>query len=69
MTPEYVYDNMTWNEVKSGLDFVANFEEPRTAKIFGKKYKGIGKWIFPHRDNFRSDVKKMVSTAKRGING
>lgn len=66
MTPEYIIEDMTWNEVSSALEFVTKYEEPKVAQIFGKKYKGIGKWLFPNADTFRQDTKAMIGSLKRG---
>jgi len=67
MTPEYITEDMTWNEVMSALDFAANYEEPKVAKIFGKRYKkSYSKWLQPKSDSFREDTKAMIGSLKRG---
>lgn len=66
MTPEYIVEDMTWHEIMSALEFVTKYEEPKVAKIFGQKYKGIGKWLYPKTDTFRQDTKAMIGNLKRG---
>lgn len=67
MTPEYIVEDMTWNEVMSALDFAVQYEEPKVMQIFGKRYKNtINKWLHPKRDTFAQDTKAMMGALKRG---
>lgn len=66
MTPEYITEDMTWHEIMSALEFVTKYEEPKVASIFGKKYRGIGKWLYPKKDTFREDTQGMMRSLKRG---
>lgn len=67
MTPEYVCDKMTWNEVMAALEFVAMYEEPKVSSLFGKRYKKpMHKWVSPDSDTFRDDLKDMLRRTKNG---
>lgn len=66
MTPDYVVEEMTWNEVGSALEYIYRYFEPMPASKSGNKYKSISAFIERGRDTFRNDVKKMASTIKRG---
>ena len=66
MSPEYIVEDMTWAEVMSALEFVTKYEEPKVSILFGKKYNGIGKWLYPKADTFRQDTKSMIGALKRG---
>ena len=51
----------------SALDFVAKYEEPKVASLFGRRYKtGINKWLFPKTDTFRQDTKSMIGALTKG---
>lgn len=66
MTPDYVCEEMTWNEVSSALEYAYRYSEPTPASKSGNKYKSMSAFIERGKDTFRDDVKGMASKIKRG---
>ena len=47
MTPEYMFEEMTWNEINGALDYVFRYETTE------RHYKGsvkLNDWLYPRRD-------------------
>lgn len=62
MTPEYIFSEMTWNEIGAGLDFIYRYE------ITDNHVKGsikLNDWLYKGRDTL-SDALKKITGKLRG---
>ena len=66
MTPEYIYQEMTWEEISAALQFVNRYEEPKVPQY--KRYMTIGSWVACGVDNFRDHARAAIRRIKNGQN-
>ena len=66
MTPEYIYNNMTWAELGDALEYAYTYETDSRHWAAGA-YSGsikLSNWL-ERKDGFRGGLKKLVTRAKR----
>lgn len=66
MSPEYIYENMTWNEINDALEYVFRYSEPKVP--FYKRYQRMGLWMYPNKDLARKELQNFKRKLKRGKN-
>ena len=66
MTPEYIYQSMTWEEIGDALQYVNRYVEPMVP--YYKKYLNIGDWINCGVDNFRKNAQAAIRRIRNGQN-
>lgn len=63
MTTAHIYDEMTWAEVGSAVDYIYRFE------LTERHYKGKKKlddWLYVGRDNLPDDLRRVVKDLRKG---
>jgi hypothetical protein len=65
MTPDYIYKEMTWNEISDAIDYVYRYKTDE--RHFGKGAKvKLNDWLYNKKDNLASDLRKAIGDMKRG---
>ena len=57
MTPEYIYNEMTWAEIGAAVDYVYRFE---TTERHYKGKKKLDDWICAGRDEVDAELRKFI---------
>lgn len=63
ITPEYMYHEMTWNEIGAAMDWIYRYE------VNERQCRGsvkINDWIYKGRDTLASDLKKISAELRKG---
>lgn len=63
ITPEYMYREMTWNEISAAMDWIYRYEaNDRQCRGAVK----INDWIYKGRDTLAGDLKKISAELRKG---
>jgi len=57
MTPEYIFYEMTWNEIGSAMDYIYKFD------VNERHYAGsvkLNDWLYKWRDTLSDSLKKIT---------
>jgi hypothetical protein len=61
MTPDYIYEKMTWAEIDSALEYIFRYD---LTELHFKGAVKLKDWIFKGRDMLPDMMRKMVDTLR-----
>lgn len=65
MTPDYIYREMTWNEISDAIDYIYRYKTDE--RQFGKNAKvKLNDWLYNKKDTLATDLRKAIGDMKRG---
>lgn len=61
MTPDYIYNEMTWNEIGSALEYINRYDTTE------RHYKGVklNDWMHRKTDTLIDDLKNVVKELRK----
>ena len=65
MTPDYIYHEMTWNEISDAIDYVYRYKTDERQFGKGAKVK-LNDWLYNKKDTLATDLRKAIGDMKRG---
>ena len=64
MTPEYIYNEMTWEEISTALQFVNRYEEPKIPEY--KNKVSFIDWIMPSGKRAMDGLREVAKKLRQG---
>jgi len=61
MTPEYIFTEMTWNEIGAAMDYVYRYEITNNHVAGSIK---LNDWLYKGRDTLSESLKKITNTIR-----